>query len=169
MTDREIRRLRREDLLQILIDQQRRIDELTASLEETKAALESKRLALDNVGSIAEATLNLHGVFESAEKAAKQYSDEIMARADEVLQQAQAEADRMKAEAEEYLQTARERAGVTDDGELRIDFSDDEPRRARRRREGKHEARGRREARPEAEEKAPERKVSFDFLRREQS
>ena len=127
MTDREIRRLRRDDLLQILIDQQRRIDELTSSLEETQAALEAKRVALDDVGSLAEASLKLNGVFEAAERAAKQYADEVRARADDILSRSQHEADELTgrsrreadelmaktwAECEAMVAAARQQAGL---------------------------------------------------------
>ena len=36
MTDKELRKLRRDDLLQILIEQQRQNDELKTALEEAK-------------------------------------------------------------------------------------------------------------------------------------
>ena len=59
MTDRELRKLRREDLLQILISQQSQIDELTRSLEEKTKALENRQIAIEESGSIAEAALRL--------------------------------------------------------------------------------------------------------------
>ena len=58
MTDKELRKLRRDDLLQILIDQQRQIDELNAKLGEAKAALEERRIKLEQSGSVAEAALS---------------------------------------------------------------------------------------------------------------
>ena len=63
MTDKELRRLHREDLLQILIAQQRQIDELNAALEESEAALNEKKIAVQEAGSVAEAALKLSGVF----------------------------------------------------------------------------------------------------------
>lgn len=93
MTDKELRKLHREDLLQILIGQQRRIDELTAALEEAEGALNERKIALEESGSIAEAALRLSGVFEAAQQAADRYTDEMRARADEIVTRAQAEAE----------------------------------------------------------------------------
>ena len=64
MTDKELRKLHREDLLQILISQQRQIDEMNAALEESEAALNDKKIALEESGSIAEAALRLN-VFDT--------------------------------------------------------------------------------------------------------
>ena len=83
MTDRELRKLRRDDLLQILITQQKQIEELTEALEESRRALEDRRIAVEEAGSIAEAALKLNGIFESAQAAADQYLAEVKARADE--------------------------------------------------------------------------------------
>ena len=47
MTDKELRKLRREDLLQILIAQQRQIDDLKASLEQTQTRLDKRNIAIE--------------------------------------------------------------------------------------------------------------------------
>ena len=89
MTDRELRKLRREDLLQILISQQSQIDELTRSLEEKTKALENRQIAIEESGSIAEAALKLNGVFAQAQEAADQYLEESRRRADAIRQEAE--------------------------------------------------------------------------------
>ena len=73
MTDKELRKLHREDLLQILISQQRRIDELTAALEEAEGALNERKIALEESGSIAEAA---YGIPEWIKQKAISYLDE---------------------------------------------------------------------------------------------
>lgn len=93
MTDKELRKLHREDLLQILINQQRQIDELTAALEDSENALNDKKIALEESGSIAEAALKLSGIFETAQQAADRYTEEMRARADEIVNKARAEAE----------------------------------------------------------------------------
>lgn len=103
MTDKELRKLHREDLLQILISQQRQIDELNAALEESEAALNDKKIALEESGSIAEAALRLSGVFTAAQDAADRYSEEMRERADALVAEAQRNA-------EEILSQAREEA-----------------------------------------------------------
>ena len=99
MTDKELRKLHREDLLQILISQQRQIDELTAALEDSENALNDKKIALEESGNIAEAALRLSGIFETAQQAADQYTAEVRARADEIVAQAKAEAERILSQA----------------------------------------------------------------------
>ena len=66
MTDKELQRLRRSELLEILLAQQKQIDSLKKELAEAKEQLAES-------GSIAEAALKLNGIFEAAQKAADQY------------------------------------------------------------------------------------------------
>ena len=105
MTDKELRKLHREDLLQILISQQRQIDELKAALEDSEAALNDKKIALEESGSIAEAALRLSGVFATAQEATDRYTQQMRERADELVAQA-------KAEAEQILNGARREVGL---------------------------------------------------------
>ena len=93
MTDKELRRLRREDLLQLLIGQQKQIEDLTAALESAEAALADRKLRMEKAGSIAEAALQLNGVFEAAQKAADEYLAESKRRADAMLAEAQQKLD----------------------------------------------------------------------------
>ena len=73
MTDKELRKLSRQDLLEILLEQSREMDRLRAQVQELEEALENRDLELENAGSIAEASLKLNGVFEAAQAAADQY------------------------------------------------------------------------------------------------
>ena len=57
MTDKELRRLHREDLLQILIAQQKQIEDLSAALEDSEKALNDRKIAIEESGSLAEAAL----------------------------------------------------------------------------------------------------------------
>ena len=110
MTDKELRKLRRDDLLQILISQQRQIDELTAALEKANAQLQTKRIAISESGSVAEAALRLNGVFEAAQAAADQYQAQMSADADALRAQAEEEARKAKDTAEDVVRTARAEA-----------------------------------------------------------
>lgn len=73
MTDKELKKLKREDLLELLLAQSRENEELKKELETTKAELAQRRLVMENAGSIAEAALQLSGIFETAQKAADMY------------------------------------------------------------------------------------------------
>lgn len=77
MTDKELSRLKRVDLLELLIAQGRENDRLTAELEEARARLEERDIILKNAGSIAAASLELNGVFQAAQAAANQYLESI--------------------------------------------------------------------------------------------
>lgn len=101
MTDRELRRLRRDDLLQILITQQKQIEELNEALDKANNELSDRRIAIEESGTLAEAALRLNSVFEKAQAAADLYVSEIRTKADAMLEKA-------RAEAEEILQGARE-------------------------------------------------------------
>lgn len=74
MTDKEIRRLSRKDLVEILYEQSKEIQSLRDRLAEKEAELEDRRIKLESAGSIAEAALKLNGVFEAAQAACEQYS-----------------------------------------------------------------------------------------------
>ena len=79
MTDRELKKLRRVDLLEILVEQSREIERLRAELKEAQEKLESRTLVMEKAGSIAEAALQINKIFEAADAAAKQYLENVMA------------------------------------------------------------------------------------------
>lgn len=88
MTEKELKKLSRNELLELLLQQTRRTEELEKKLEESERNLRNKTLTISNAGSIAEAALQVNGVFEAAEAAAKQYLDNIKecsVRADRML------------------------------------------------------------------------------------
>ena len=108
MKEGELRKLRREDLLLILIDQQRQIDALTETLEQRDAELENRRVAIKSSGSLAEAAFRLNDVYAAAQKAADMYLDEMRARADETLAKARKVAGELILKANDELHNADE-------------------------------------------------------------
>ena len=76
MTDKELKKLNRGQLLELLIDQSREIDRLQTELDEAKQKLEKRELTLEKCGSIAEASLVITEVFERAQEAADLYLEE---------------------------------------------------------------------------------------------
>ena len=110
MTDKELRKLRRDDLLQILINQQKQIDDLNAQLEQGKQALANRDLAIQESGSLAEAALKMNGVFEAAQTAADDYLQQMRKRADELVAEAEARSAEMRQQAENVLKNARTEA-----------------------------------------------------------
>ena len=80
MTQKELLKLKRSEMLEIMLAQSREIDELRKELEETKAALEDRKIKVRKAGSLAEASLQLTNIFEEADKAVKIYLDNIRRR-----------------------------------------------------------------------------------------
>lgn len=76
--NKELKRLSRKDLLEILVNQSKKIDSLTSELEEANKKLENRSINISESGSIAEASLRLNDVFKNADEAAKQYIDNIV-------------------------------------------------------------------------------------------
>ncbi len=73
MTDKELKKLSRTDLLEMLIEQGKEIERLQNIIKKNEAELQSKKIMLNEAGSIAEASLKVNKVFEDAQKAAEQY------------------------------------------------------------------------------------------------
>ena len=73
MTDKELRKLSRAELLEMLIQQIERNEELEAELKKVKTELRNRAITIENAGSLAEAAFQTNGVFEAADRAAKQY------------------------------------------------------------------------------------------------
>ena len=73
MTDKQMRRLSRSEGLELLLEQTQEVERLQAMYQRAVEQLENRRLVMDEAGSIAEASLRLNQVFESAQQAADQY------------------------------------------------------------------------------------------------
>ena len=119
MTDEELRKLKRADLLELLVAQGKENEALQEKLRQAEAALWDRQIQLDEAGNIAEAALRLSGVFEAAQQASDQYLESIRkkheetesrctpleetsrARAEQLEQESKAQAERLVAEAEE--------------------------------------------------------------------
>lgn len=77
MTEKELRKLNRRDLLEMLIFQTKRANELESKLNNARSQLEGKDISLDSVGSMAQAALRLSGIFEAADDAAYKYLEAV--------------------------------------------------------------------------------------------
>ena len=76
----ELLKLKKHELLEIMLKQGEEIDRLRGKIEELEKALDQRKFDLENAGSIAEASLKVTKVFEEAEKAAQIYLDNIRRR-----------------------------------------------------------------------------------------
>lgn len=77
MITKELKRLSRMELLQLLLVQTQETERLKKDNEELKARLECRTLQVTEAGNIAEATMKINGVMEAAQEAARQYLDNI--------------------------------------------------------------------------------------------
>ena len=73
----KLRRMSRKDLLELLVLQSKKIDELEEKLNKTNELLENKQILIAECGSIAEASLKLNKIFEVAQASADQYLSNI--------------------------------------------------------------------------------------------
>ena len=77
MTLKELRKLSRKELIEVLLAQTREMEQLKAELNSKNELLEKREINIRESGSIAEAALRLSGIFEDAQKAADTYLAEI--------------------------------------------------------------------------------------------
>ena len=79
MEQKALKKMSRKELLQLLILQSEEIDKLKKDLDSKNKLIDSKLIMLKEAGSIAEASLKINKVFESAQEAANQYLENIKA------------------------------------------------------------------------------------------
>lgn len=77
MTSKELRRLSRRDLLELLIHEQRENGELQTRVAALERERNERLISIEKAGSLAEAALVLNGIFADADKATMQYKENI--------------------------------------------------------------------------------------------
>lgn len=80
MTSKEMKHLRRSDLLEMLLEMSKENEKLKEQNEFLRKKLMDRKIAIENSGSLAEAALQLSGIFQAAEDACTQYTENIRAR-----------------------------------------------------------------------------------------
>lgn len=108
MPDRELRRMRRAELVEIILALKQTEDRLRAENAALSAQLQERQIHIENAGSIAQAALELNKVFEAAQAAADEYVASV--RAANKNTDAAANALRAEAEAEQILAQAQTEA-----------------------------------------------------------
>ena len=77
MTQQELKYLRRTKLREMLLEQYRENEQLQSQIKQLQEQMEQREIVIDNAGSIAEAAMQLNGVFDSAQKACDQYAESV--------------------------------------------------------------------------------------------
>lgn len=101
MTDKEFKRLRRSDLIEILYEYQKREKALNEEIASLKSELEARELKIRNAGSIAEAVVKLNELFETAQKTADEYVEQVKRNAERETKEAASAAEQQTAQTEQ--------------------------------------------------------------------
>ena len=75
--ENDLAKLKKKDLLEIMLKQGEEIDALRAQVADLQKQLENRQFELSRIGSIAEASLVVTNVFEEAQKAALVYLQNV--------------------------------------------------------------------------------------------
>lgn len=102
MTEQELKKLKRYDLVRLLLDQKKENEWLEKENKELKERLDERLLKMEEAGSLAEAAIELNQVFESADSAVRQYKAS--------LQKAYSQIDSMKKDTRTYCEELVEQA-----------------------------------------------------------
>ncbi len=74
---KELKKLKKVELLEILYQQNLKIDNLNEKITQLEKQLADKTIHIAEAGSIAEAALKLTNIFEEAEKAIELYKNNV--------------------------------------------------------------------------------------------
>lgn len=77
MNEKELKKLSRTELLEMLLDLARENERLRSELDEANRIIEDRRIKIEKVGSIAEASLALSGIFEKAQEACDLFLENV--------------------------------------------------------------------------------------------
>jgi len=77
VTDKQLQRLKRAELLELLLEIEEENETLAAENRALRERLESREIRLRSVGSVAEAAVSLSGVFDAAQRAADLYLENV--------------------------------------------------------------------------------------------
>lgn len=108
MTSKDLKRLRRADLLEMLLELSRENDKLRQDNQELRRQLDDRTIVIEKSGSLAEAALQLNGVFEAAQEACEQYIQNIQSRSQNMQQYCQQMEQQTQKRCREMIAKARE-------------------------------------------------------------
>ena len=109
MTDKDLKRLSRTELLELLLEQTRERERLEKRLEEVERQLADRQIRLEKAGDIAHAALEINGVMEAAQAAARQYLHNVEKLEKETRQRCEQMLTRARVEALEIRSKAKPR------------------------------------------------------------
>ena len=106
MTEKELKKLGKAELVEMLNTQNKKMERLEEELSEARARLEQRDVAISQCGTLSEAALKLSGIFEDADREAEadRIIDDANLRAEEIIHNAKISAEEMLAEADAKAQ-----------------------------------------------------------------
>lgn len=110
MTKNELKKLSRADLLEMLIEQSEEVQKLRKLLEEAETQLNQREIIVNEAGSIAEASLQLNGIFETAQAASQQYLESIRLYSEYQKLVCEKREKQIKIDAERYMADAKRKS-----------------------------------------------------------
>lgn len=102
MTEKDLKKLSRIDLVEMLLEMSKENMRLQGHLEQAEKKISDRMLIIENAGSLADASMQLNRVFEAAQAAADQYlaniqirDEELHLRCERIEQETRAKCDQM--------------------------------------------------------------------------
>lgn len=108
MTERELKKLSRAELLELLLSQTREVENLRKKLQATEDEMNDRNLRILEAGDLAHAVLQVNGVMQAAQAAAQQYLDNIKIMEEETRIKCEQLLENARLEAAQIRETARQ-------------------------------------------------------------
>ena len=83
MTNKDLRRLGRRELLELLLTLSQENEALTEKVAQLQKQLDERNIQIEQSGTLAEASLKLSGVFQAAQAACDQYCENMKKKTQE--------------------------------------------------------------------------------------
>ena len=103
MTEKELKKLSRAELLELLLIQTRETERLQVQLEMAQQKIRDRNLQIREAGDLAQAVMAVNGVMDAAHAAASQYLENIArmeaetkVQCEKMLEEARAKAERIR-------------------------------------------------------------------------
>ena len=125
MAEKELRKMRRNELIDIIYALQEQMEQIEAERDSYKKQLEDRQIRIEKAGSIADAAVALNQLFEVAQSTADQYLESVYAANAEVEAQRQQILDEAHRQAGEILEAAAAEARQIEADRKDADLEDD--------------------------------------------
>lgn len=103
MTEKELKRLRRSDLMEILLELSKENQELREQLQQAEKKLQDRQILIEESGSLAEAALRLNRIFEDAQAACEQYEQNVRLRCEQLENETKHKCEEMTHQSDETI------------------------------------------------------------------